>query len=356
MKLTFFTLLKKDFRLMLAARFFLLAAGSLALYSCYINFVYVKLDDEMFPVCCFDPDGRLEGTADPVINVNTIEELTAACGDGLSVGIDLSGETPRIQMVSCGIETLDNLRAACAASYLTSCEINSKASWASSAELRSGASLPTADSGSFPPAARIGTDDREMKGRREITAEFLFFELAAVGFLGLAAMLFKEKDMGAIRIHAVLPVSGTAFLLSKLALILLADLAFSALLTLINVGFVEGLAVLPSVLLQAGILSLLMALVGFFCAVVLPDFKQFSLLYLVLAVFITTPVFLAGQLGIEAGWIKFHPMYHLFLAMKCAYFEIPNTSLLYYAACGASIFLLFLLAGWGLRREMAREG
>ena len=99
MKLTFFTLLKKDFRLMLAARFFLLAAGSLALYSCYINFVYVKLDDEMFPVCCFDPDGRLEGTADPVINVNTIEELTAACGDGLSVGIDLSGETPRIQMV-----------------------------------------------------------------------------------------------------------------------------------------------------------------------------------------------------------------------------------------------------------------
>ena len=131
MKLTFFTLLKKDFRLMLAARFFLLAAGSLALYSCYINFVYVKLDDEMFPVCCFDPDGRLKGTADPVINVNTIEELTAACGDGLSVGIDLSGETPRIQMVSCGIETLDNLRAACAASYLTSCEINSKASWAS---------------------------------------------------------------------------------------------------------------------------------------------------------------------------------------------------------------------------------
>ena len=101
---------------------------------------------------------------------------------------------------------------------------------------------------------------------------------------------------------------------------------------------------------------LLMALVGFFCAVVLPDFKQFSLLYLVLAVFITTPVFLAGQLGIEAGWIKFHPMYHLFLAMKRAYFEIPNTSLLYYAACGASIFLLFLLAGWGLRREMARKG
>ena len=118
----------------------------------------------------------------------------------------------------------------------------------------------------------------------------------------------------------------------------------------------SDLAVLPSVLLQAGILSLLMALVGFFCAVVLPDFKQFSLLYLVLAVFITTPVFLAGQVGIEAGWIKFHPMYHLFLAMKRAYFEIPNTSLLYYAACGASIFLLFLLAGWGLRREMAREG
>ena len=162
--------------------------------------------------------------------------------------------------------------------------------------------------------------------------------------------------MGVIRVHAVLPVQSSAFILSKLGLILLADLAFTALLTLVNLGPAEGLSVLPAVLLQAGILSLIMALVGFLCAVALPDFKQFSLLYLVLAIFITTPVFMAGQMGIEFGWMKFHPMYHLFMAMKHAYFRRPTVSIFYYAACASAVLLLFFLAKWALTREMKREG
>lgn len=195
-----------------------------------------------------------------------------------------------------------------------------------------------------------------MKSRREITCEFLFFELAAVGFLGLASMLFKEKQMGIIRVHGVLPVSKSAFILSKLCLFLLSDLVFSALLTVINLGVSEGLAVLPYVLLQAGILSLLMALVGFFCAVLLPNFKQFSLLYLVLAVFITTPVFLAGQTGIAWEWIKYHPVYHLFMAMKNAYWGVSSANGIYYTICGLTIVLLFLLVRRVLIREMAKEG
>lgn len=368
MKNSFFTLVKKDFRLILAARFFLLAAGSLVLYSCYINFVYVNLDEEIFPVYCYDPAGKgssapdadvctamlPDSTLPPVLYVNTIEELTAACSDGFSTGIDLSGKTPRIRMVSCGIDAIDHLRAAYAVS---------RVSWEDTSRpdpLPAAPRAPADDARTSSPhkghAALIGDDNKEMKNRREITAEFLFFELAAVGFLGLAAMLFKEKDMGVIRIHAVIPVQKNAFILSKLGLILLCDLAFSTLLTLVNLGTEKGLAVLPAVLVQAGILSLLMALTGFFCAIALPDFKQFSLLYLVLAVFITTPVFLAGQTGLEIGWIKFHPMYHLFLAMKNAYFQNPNTDVLYYAACAAAVVLLFLLAKWGLRREMERDG
>lgn len=368
MKSSFHALLKKDFRLMLAARFFLLAVGSLLLYSLYINLVYVKLDDEIFPVYCYDPDamqssdsgaaqertlaqnsaagsasaydgsansstGQMpDSTLPPVINVSTKEDLSEACKDGYSLGIDFSGEAPQIQMVSCGIDTIDNLRASYAVSRLLSTDADAS------------------------PAAVIGENDRESRSRREITAEFLFFELAAVGFLGLAAMLFKEKEMGVIRIHAILPVRRNTFILSKLGLILLSDLLFSTLLTLINLGLTEGLTVLPLVLTQAGILSLLMALTGFFCAIALPDFKQFSLLYLVLAVFITTPVFMVGQMGLEIGWMKFHPMYHLFIAMKNAYFRIPTYSILYYAVCAGTVLLLFLLARWGLQREMEREG
>ena len=91
----------------------------------------------------------------------------------------------------------------------------------------------------------IGTNDKEMKNRREITAEFLFFELSAVGFLGLASMLFKEKQMGVIRVHGVLPIRRSMFILSKLLLLLLSDLAFTVLLTVSNLGTLPAMDVLP---------------------------------------------------------------------------------------------------------------
>ena len=101
--------------------------------------------------------------------------------------------------------------------------------------------------------------------------------------------------MGVIRVHSTLPVRETFFLLSKLLLFLLADLVFTLLLTLLNLGLSEGLSVLPAVLVQAGILSLIMALTGFLCAILLQGFRQFSLFYLILAVFITTLYFLRGR-------------------------------------------------------------
>ena len=327
---SFFALLKKDFRLMVSSKFFLLAIGSLILYTCYINFVYVKLDQEIFPVYLYDPAQTQNNVPDNLIPVSSLKELQNACEDGYSIGIDLSDGTVKIMMTSCGISKIDNLRHSYAVSKLSS--------------------------GSAKEALIIGPNNKDMKSRREITAEFLFFELSAVGFLGLAAMLFKEKQMGVVRVHAILPVGKSAFILSKLILILFADLFFSAMLTLCNLGAAASMAVLPAVLLQAGILSLIMASFVFFCAITLPDFKQFSLLYLVLAVFITSPVFLAGQTGITMDRIKFHPMYHLFTAMKSAYFQAPPTNVLYYAICLLSIVLLFLFARHGLNREMKKEG
>ena len=168
--------------------------------------------------------------------------------------------------------------------------------------------------------------------------------------------------MGVIRVHGILPVRRSMFIFSKLLLLLVSDLVFAVVLTGVNLGFSYAVEVLPAVLLQAGILSLIMALVGFLCAVRLPDFKQFSLFYLVLAVFVTTPVFLAGQTGIEWGWIIYHPMYHhhhdghLFAAMKSAYFSMPAKSAPYYLVCFGAVLLLFLLACQTLNREMAKEG
>ena len=201
----------------------------------------------------------------------------------------------------------------------------------------------------------LGTNTPEQKARKEITCELLFFELAAVGFLGIAAVLFKEKGMGVIRVHAILPLQKDLFLLSKLAVFLFSDLVFAVLLTLLNTGLADGAAVLPAVLLQTAILSLMMALVGLLCALLLKDFRQFTLAYLVIAIFAATPVFLSANTSVKFDWINYHPFYHVYMGLKNAYFGTA-VSPVYYAGAVGTIVLLFLAVRLAFHREIGKEG
>ena len=183
----------------------------------------------------------------------------------------------------------------------------------------------------------------------------LFFELAAVGFLEIAAVLFKEKGMGVIRVHAILPLRKDLFLLSKLTVFLLSDLVFAVLLTLLNTGLVDGTAVLPAVLLQTAILSLMMAMVGLLCALLLKDFRQFTLAYLVIAIFAATPVFLSANTSVKFDWINYHPFYHVYMGLKNAYFGTAISPVYYVSAIG-TIVLLFLAVRLAFHREIGKEG
>ena len=165
-------LLKKDFKLMLSSKFFLLALLSLILYSCYINFVYVNLDQEMHQVYLYDPQSKVDVHSEYLTKVDSREALETACADQYSVGYDFSKAEPGFYMLSCGLETTDHYRMIWGEAVL--------------------------NGNTDGQADKIGVNNKEMKNRREITAEFLFFELSAVGFLGLASMLFKEKQMGVI--------------------------------------------------------------------------------------------------------------------------------------------------------------
>ena len=327
----FCSLFRKDCQMMLAGKFFLVTFGSLMIYTLFINFGYVNfMNAELYNVYLFDPQGTQQGISELIAPVTSLEELNTVLSEDVNgVGIDASSGTPDIVFYF-GSEKADHHRADYALSLLRQDKQYT--------------------------ARIVGTNTPELKKRKEMSCELLFIEIIAVGFLGIASVLFKEKQMGVIRVHAILPVSRIQFILSKLTLILSSDLLFAAVLTVVNLGMPEGLKALPGVLLQAGILSLVMALVGFLCAELLPDFKQFSLIYLVIAVFITTPVFLSVQAGVEMEWMRFHPMYHLFTAMKNAYFQVLSAGDLYYGACAAAIILLFLAAGWGLGREMKKEG
>lgn len=64
--------------------------------------------------------------------------------------------------------------------------------------------------------------------------------------------------MGVIRVHAIMPLHKSLFVCSKIMLFLITDLVFAALMVLFNVGL-DGMSVLPAVLVQTAILSLIMA-------------------------------------------------------------------------------------------------
>ena len=326
----FCALFKKDCRMLVSGKFFLMTIGFLILYTAYVNLGYIRfMQMPPYNVYLYDPDGTQTEKSPLVQTVSSMEDMDAILlSDANGVGLDASAGEVRVVLYK-GAEHVDRHRADYALSLLR------------------------------PSASRtpevLGTNTPEQKARKEITCELLFFELAAVGFLGIAAVLFKEKGMGVIRVHAILPVRKDLFLLSKLAVFLLSDLAFAVLLTLLNVGLNDGAAVLPAVLLQTAILSLMMALVGLLCALLLKDFRQFTLAYLVIAIFAATPVFLSANTSIKFDWIGYHPFYHVYMGLKNAYFG-TDISLAYYVGAVGIIVLLFLVVRLAFHREIGKEG
>ena len=205
----FFALFRKDCRMLASGKFFLMAIGFLVLYTAYVNLGYIRfMQMEPYNVYLYDPAGTQAEKSPLVQTVSSMEAMNAALlADANGVGLNASAGEVQVILYK-GAEHVDRHRADYALSLL----------------------LPSA---SRTPEV-LGTNTPEQKARKEITCELLFFELAAVGFLGIAAVLFKEKGMGVIRVHAILPLRRELFLLSKLAVFLLSDLAFAILLTLLN--------------------------------------------------------------------------------------------------------------------------
>lgn len=325
------SLFKKDCRMMASGKFFFVALGSLLLYTLFINFGYLNfMHAEIYHVYLYDPAGTQTEASPLICSVSSLEELdTALAGDTNGVGINASDGKPSVVFYTAA-EKADRHRADYALSLL-----------------HPGVEYtPETTSGNTP----------EMKQRKDITCELLFIEIVAVGFLGIASVLFKEKQMGVIRVHAIMPLNKKLFVFSKVFLFLLMDLVFAALMLLFNVGLAAAGGILPGVLLQTAILSLVMALVGFGCTMILKDFKQFSLAYLVIALFAATPVFLAANTSIKMEWIDYHPFYHLYMGLKNAFFGMPVTNPAYYICAVCAIVLLFGVALTAFRKEMGKEG
>lgn len=295
-----------------------------------INFGYVNfMDAKLYNVYLYDPEGTQREISSLVHPVSSIKELDSVlASDTNGVGIDASNGTPHVRFYE-ATEKADKHRADYALSLLSMDENYT--------------------------AETVGNYTTETKQRREITCELLFIEIVAVGFLGIASALFKEKQMGVIRVHAIMPLQKSLFVCSKILLFLLTDLIFATFMVLLNIGL-DGVAVLSGVLVQTAILSLIMALAGFGCTMILRDFKQFSLAYLVIALFVATPVFLAANTSVKMAWIDYHPFYHVYMGLKNAFFGIPTTNPAYYIGAISAILLLFIFVEAAFHKEMGREG
>ena len=273
----FCALFKKDCRMLVSGKFFLMAIGFLVLYTAYVNLGYIRfMQMPPYNVYLYDPTGTQTEKSPLVQTVSSMEDMDAALlSDANGVGLDASAGEVRVVFYK-GAEHVDRHRADYALSLLR----------------------PSAS----PAPEVLGINTPEQKARKEIS-----------------------------------------------------DLAFAVLLTLLNVGLNDGAAVLPAVLLQTAILSLMMALVGLLCALLLKDFRQFTLAYLVIAIFAATPVFLSANTSIKLDWIGYHPFYHVYMGLKNAYFG-TDISPAYYAGAAGVIALLFLVVRLAFHREIGKEG
>lgn len=327
----FCSLCKKDCQMMLAGKFFLIAFGSLVIYTLFINFGYIHyMNAELYNVYLYDPWGTQQEVSELICPVESKEELDAALSsDTNGVGIDASSGTPDIVF------------------YFTSEKTNNH---------RADYALLLLHQENQYTAPKVGTNTREQKQRKEMSCELLFIEIIAVGFLGIASVLFKEKQMGVIRVHAVLPFQKGLFIVSKITVFLVSDLVFAVLLAVLNLGFSDAAVLLPAILVQTAILSLIMALVGFGCTMLLKDFRQFSLAYMVIVIFASAPVFLSANTSVKIAWIVWHPFYHVYMGLKNACFGMPVTDPVYYLCSACGIAVLYLLVQTAFRREMGKEG
>ena len=96
------SLFKKDCQMMVSGKFFLVALGSLILYTLFINFGYLNfMHSELYNVYLYDPAGTQAEVSPLVYLVASLEELdTALVNDTTGIGIDASGDSPNVILYS----------------------------------------------------------------------------------------------------------------------------------------------------------------------------------------------------------------------------------------------------------------
>lgn len=137
---------------------------------------------------------------------------------------------------------------------------------------------------------------------------FLVFEVVALGFFLVAAMIFQEKQEGVIRALRVSPTGTLGYVLSKTAVFLILSLAYALLLLLLSIGLDVDY---PRLLLLVALSSTMMTMAGIAVAVFFNNISEWFfagtfvlLIFILPSVSYAIPSFAPAVLS----WIPSYPV------------------------------------------------
>lgn len=321
--------LKKDLKMMISGKFFLLVLGSLIIYSLYISLIYVNQDMEELTIYLYDPLNTAERESENIIRVDTKAVLKEKILDTKeAVAVDKSEEVPQITVCDTG----NKLRNQINADYALQVIDKNTVSYSS-----------------------LDLYNRKEKLKREMTCEVIFFEIVFVGFIGIASLVFKERQMGVLKVYNILPAKIHSFIFSKISLFLLSDLLFCSVLIGINLGVNAIFEIVPRIFLHIAFLSGIMALCGNICALIYKDFKQFGLSYAFIIILLTSPVYLAANTVITWKWIEYYLPYRMYMAIKEGFFGGIKLEAGYIIICILLFIILYYFEIRAMKRVSGKE-
>lgn len=327
------SLIKKDIKFIIQSKFYLVILGSLLLYSLYINLVYVNSDTQYYTVYMYNNSNRqMNKEVTDYHKVNSEELLNQKLQlDKESIGIIVNENNSEIIILDSGSNKINKEKQLYGEYLLEGSMVNKNANF-----------------------RIISNNDFDLKKRIEMVSVIIFFEITTISFLGIAAIFFKEKEMGVLKVYGVLPISKVLILLSKVIIYLCIDIIFVLLMSWINIGGLYTLKISLKVCLQIIILSPILVLLGYFFSVIYKNFKEFGFVYTVVIIGMTSPVFLFTNTPYEWSGIKYFPSYHLYINLQNAFFNKPTINFMYLIIsflCLIALFIVdFKLIAYSLRK------
>lgn len=319
------TLVKKDIKLIFNVKFILLLIVPLIAYSLYISFFYINLDVEPLHIYYFG-GGSITSTPSNHINiVNDIVEFNRI-DDEMSVKVDFLDGQPRITLCSFGSDSNDRLIV--------------------------GYSLAKLFSEKQNPLVTVGNYNRNEKLRREMTCEVLFFVIITMIFMGASSILFKEKDMGVLKIFKISPVSIVPFIISKCIIFLIINLVIAVFLIYVNIGYMYIYEIMELIWLDVAILSIIVVLTSHLCLFLLSNFKQFSLLFAFVITFMMSPVFLMANTPVHVPGIEYYPLHVMYMSLKAGFFGRSSIDVHYYLASFVFVLVLIYILNCIAKRKL----